>query len=314
MHSIGTARRITARRFGGPDVLEVEEVEVPAPRAGEVAIRVTAAGMNPADFKRFAGGHGATEPPVHPGFEVAGVLAAVGADTAIASGGGTVGDRVVAFRVDGGYASLLVVPARDVFAAPAALDDAASANLLLAGTTAADLLDAGGVTAGTTVLLHGASGAVGVSVLQQARRIGARVIGTASPGRFDEVRRFGGEPIEYGEGLAHRVRVLAADGVDVAFDCVGTEEAAQASVELVVDRGRILTIAAPQLAERYGFRTRGGTNSAAFRDRARAGVIELAAFGELEVPVARTYPLADAAAAVAFLAEGHPGGKLALIP
>jgi len=279
-----------------------------------VLVEVRAAGLNPADYKGVAGGHGEVELPVRPGFEVAGVIAAIGPDTAIASGGGGVGDRVIAFRTQGGYASALLVAAEDVFAAPGRLDDAAAANLLLAGTTAADLLHAGRVQAGETVLLHGASGAVGVSVLQQARELGVRVIGTASPGRFDEVRRFGGEPVEYGEGLADRVRALAPGGVDAAFDCAGTDEAIDVSLELVQDRSRILTIVDFSRPERDGIQARGGDNSRAYRAEARARVIALADDGRLEVPVSRTYPLEQAAEALRFLADGHPGGKVALLP
>lgn len=308
------ARQVIARRTGGPEVLEVVETQLPAPGPGEVLIEVLAAGLNPADYKGVAGGHGEVHLPIRPGFEVVGVLAAIGPDTRIASGGGAVDDRVVAFRVQGGYASALLVPAEDVFAAPEALDDAAAANLLLAGTTAADLLHAGGVTASSTVLLHGASGAVGVSVLQQARVIGARVIGTASPARFDEVRRFGGTPVEYGAGLADRVRALAPGGVDVAFDCAGTDEAIDVSLELVADRQRILTIVDFSRVERNGIQARGGENSREYRARARADVIALAAEGRLEVPVARTYPLEQVSEALRFLADGHPGGKLALLP
>lgn len=306
--------QVIAPRFGGPDVLEVVEADLPDPGEGEVLLRVAAAGVNPADFKGIAGGHGVEAPPVRPGFEVVGTIAALGPATGIASGGGAVGDRVVAFRVRGGYASALLVPARDVFAAPAGLDDAAAANLLLAGTTAADLLHEARVRAGETVLVHGASGAVGVSLLQQARDLGARVVGTASRGRFDEVRRFGGEPVAYGEGLAERVRDLAPGGIDAAFDCVGTEEAFEVSAALVPDRTRVLTIVDPGRAERYGVRMRGGENSRRYRDEARAAVIAAAAAGRLEVPVARTFPLQEASAALDLLQRGHPGGKLALVP
>lgn len=306
-------RQMIARRPGGPEVLEPVTAELPDPSAGEVLIEVAAAGVNPSDLKGLRGGRGDGE-PLRPGFEVAGRVVAVGSDTRLASGGGAPGDRVVAFRVRGGYASGLLAPARDVFAAPAALTDAAAANLLLAGTTAADLLHAAGVERGWTVLVHGASGAVGLSVLQQAAVIGARIIGTASPGRFDEVRRFGGEPVAYGDGLEERVRALAPNGVQAAFDCAGTEEAFAVSVALVPDRSRVLTVVDPARAEHFGVPARGGENSRAYRDAVRGDLIALAAAGRLVVPVARTWPLERAADALRFLAGGHPGGKLALVP
>jgi NADPH:quinone reductase len=309
------ARRWVATDFGGPEVLELVTAELPAPGPGEVTIEVRAAGMNPADYKGLARGDRATLPrPI--GSEVAGVLAALGPDTAIASGGGAVGDEVLAFRVTGGYASAITVPAGDVFAKPAALDFPGAANLLLVGATAADTLHTVGAAAGETILVHGASGSVGVSVLQQARLLGARVVGTASERNFDTVRRFGGIPVAYGDGLADRVRAAAPDGVAAAIDTVGTDEAVEVSLELVDDRGRIVTIAAMGRAGEAGIKSVGGgtPESAGFRAQVRPLLVQLAAGGELVVPVARTFPLAEAQNALRLLATGHPGGKLALIP
>ncbi|WP_345480419.1 NADP-dependent oxidoreductase [Amnibacterium soli] len=313
----GTARRMIAPRYGGPEVLEVVEEEVTQAGPGQVTVEVRAAGLNPADYKMVEGAY-SKDPdglPVRPGYEVAGVIAALGADTEIASGGGAVGDEVLAFRVQGGYASAITVPAKDVFAKPAALDFPEAANLLLAGTTAEDMLRVVEAREGDTLLVHGASGAVGVMVLQLARARGMRAIGTASERRFDEVRRFGGEPVAYGDGLEERVRALAPGGVDAALDCVGTDEAVDVSLA-VAPTERIVTIAAPARAQQEGFRAVVGRDpeSAAFRDSVRAGLIALAARGELVVPMARTYPLEEAGAALAFLSDGHPGGKLALLP
>ena len=112
------------------------------------------------------------------------------------------------------------------------------------------------------------------------------------------------------------MRELAPDGVAAALDAVGTDEAVDASLALVPDRGRIVTIAAFARAQQDGFRVIGGAMpaSAAFRDAARARLIALAATGDLVVPVARTFPLADAVEALTLLQTGHPGGKLALVP
>src|ERR1700761_7911870 len=132
------ARAVVAAAYGGPEVLELREVEVPDPGPGEVTIEVRAAGMNPVDFKLFSGARGADPDalPLPVGLEVAGVLAAVGPGTEIATGGGAVGDEVLAFRVSGGYGSALTVAAADVFAKPAPLDFPGAANLLLVGGTA----------------------------------------------------------------------------------------------------------------------------------------------------------------------------------
>jgi NADPH2:quinone reductase len=311
------ARAVVAPTYGGPEVLEVREVEVPAPGAGEVTIEVRAAGLNPVDFKLFSGARGADPDalPVPVGLEVAGVLTAIGPDTEIASGGGEVGDEVLAFRVSGGYSSALTVPAADVFAKPATLDLPEAANLLLVGGTAADMLRIVPAREGTTVVIHGASGAVGVSLLQQLAPLGVRAIGTASEANFDEVRRFGGEPVTYGDGLEGRLRDLAPEGFDAAYDCVGTDEAVDVSLALV-DRARLVTIAAAGRAGEEGFEVVGAArpDSAAFRDANRASLVDMAARGDLIVPVARTFPLDEAVAALTLLASEHPGGKLALIP
>ncbi|HET6825711.1 MAG TPA: NADP-dependent oxidoreductase [Amnibacterium sp.] len=315
--TLSTARRVLAPEYGGPDVLRVVDEDVVQPGPGQVMIAVRAAGVNPADYKGFSGRANADPGalPIKPGYEVAGVVAALGADTQLASGGGAVGDPVLAFRVSGGYASVVTVPAKDVFAKPDALDFPEAANLLLVGTTAADMLHAVDAQDGETILVHGASGAVGVSLLQQARLRGMRAIGTAAERNFELVRRFGGEPVTYGPGLEQRVRDLAPDGVTAAFDCIGTDEAVDVSLALV-PKERIVTIAAFPRAQRDGIRVVGGSmpESAAFRDRVRPDLIAQAAAGQLVVPVVRTYALEQAAEALTFLAGGHPGGKLALIP
>jgi NADPH:quinone reductase len=305
-----------ATDFGGLDVFRQVQKEVPAPGVGEVTIAVRAAGMNPADYKHVAAGSDPGRLPIAVGYEVAGLLTAIGPDTEIASGGGAVGDEVLAFRVAGGYATALTVPAADVFAKPESLGFPEAANLLLAGATAAEMLHVTGVGTGDTILLHGASGAVGVSVLQQARLLGARVLGTAGPRSADVVRRFGGQPLAYGDGLEERVRAAAPGGVVAALDAIGTDEAVDVSLTLVADRARIVTIAAPARARDGGFRAIGGTMpaSAAYRAANRGRLIGLAAAGDLVVPMARTFPFGAAREALELLAGGHPGGKLALIP
>ncbi|MBW4042343.1 MAG: NADP-dependent oxidoreductase [Acidobacteria bacterium] len=310
------ATQVIAPRYGGPEVLQAVEVEVPQAGPGQVTIAVRAAGVNPTDYKGFSG-RMSSDPaalPIRPGYEVAGVVTELGADTELASGGGAVGDEVVAFRIPGGYSSAVTVPAEDVFAKPAGLDFPTAANLLLVGTTAADMLRVVPAAAGETVLVHGASGAVGVVLLQLLRARGVRALGTASESRFDEVRRFGGEPVAYGDGLTARV-VALAPAIDAAYDCVGTDEAVDVSLALA-PLGRIVTIAAHGRAQRDGFRAIGGRDpeSKVYRDGVRAQLIALAGAGDLVVPVARTYPLARAAEALTHLANGHPGGKIALIP
>lgn len=311
------AQHWIASSWGAPDTWEFVEHEVSPPGRGEVTIRVHAAGVNPADAKHVAAARPGVELPVPIGYEVSGEITAIGADTKIGSGEAAVGDEVIAFRVSGGYATELTIPAEKAFSKPTTLTHAEAANLLLAGTTAAEMLSVTTAAPGETVLLHGASGAVGVSVLQQAALRGIRVIGTASAKRFDVVEHFGGIPVTYGPGLAERVRKAAAgDAVTAALDAIGTDEAIDVSLELVDERHRIVTIAAPRRAGADGILAIAGSMpaSARFRDDIRADLVALAQNGDLVVPVARTFPLEEAPAALQLLAGGHPGGKVALIP
>lgn len=314
------AMRWTAPQPGPVDDWRFDEVEIAPPGPGEVTIRVRAAGVNPADAKHVAQARPGARFPVPIGYELSGDVVAVGSDALGGSGEVREGDEVVAFRVQGAYATEITVPARDVLAKPANLTHPEAANLLLAGTTAAEMIQITRVAEGDTVLLHAASGAVGVSLLQQARALGVRVIGTVGPdatASADRVRQYDGIPVAYGEGLRERVEKIAGGApIAAAWDAVGTDEAVEVSLALVADRDRIVTIVDPERAKRDGFLWIAGSRpeSARFRDIARARVLELAASGALEVPLARTYPLAEAIEAVRFVMTGHPGGKVALLP
>lgn len=304
------AEKWVAARYGSLDGVQLIETEVPEPGQGEVTIDVKAVGMNPADVKGIQYGQDPAALPLPIGYEAAGVVSAAGPGVSL-----EVGTEVIAFRVSGGYATALTVPAADVFVKPQGLDWAAAANLMLAGATAADMLRVVEPQEGDTILVHGASGAVGVSVLQQARLRGLRMIGTASEQRFGVVEEFGGTAVVYGDGLEDRIRSLAPEGIAAALDCVGTDEAVDVSLALVADRSRIVSIAAFGRAADEGYRVVGGADpeSKAFRDSQRQRLVDLAADGSLVVPVAQAFPFAEAPAALELLSSGHPGGKLALL-
>jgi NADPH:quinone reductase len=303
-----TDYRWVAADFGGPEVLRRVAVDVPDPGHGQLRIDVRASGLNPADAKHIAPGQDQSLLPLTLGFEVAGVVSAAGSGTAFSAG-----DEVVT-RASGGYATAVTVPASGVHRKPAPLTFPEAANLLLVGTTAADLLHTSGAAAGETVLLHGAAGAVGISVLQQARLLGVRVIGTASPANFSFVERFGGVPVEYGPGLLDRVRALAEDGLAAALDTVGSGEAGDVSLALVKDRSRVVTIADAARAKADGYVFVGASNPASgpFRAEAAARIVAMAASGDLVVPMAATFAFDGAPAAFAMLTSPHPPGKIAL--
>jgi len=310
------ARRWVLRSYDGIDALELVEVDIPAPRAGEVTIRVRAAGVNPSDYKGLTGGWNADPSllPLGVGQEIAGVVAAVGPDTPIASGSVAVGDRVVAFKIADGFSTEVTVAAKDVFALPESVGDDLAAGLLHVGVVGAELLALSGARAGETLLVHGASGSVGVVVVQLARRAGIRVIGTASEQNHARIAAFGAEPVGYGDGLADRVRALAPDGVDAAIDAAGTGEALAVSLELVAEPTRVATLNPGPQARSAGVGISAGAAPAsiAFREPERARILALAAAGELALPLARTFPFDRAPDALRWVATGHPGGKVLL--
>jgi len=302
-----------AAGFGGPEQLRVEEVPLAEPGPGEVRVSVRAAGVNAYDAKVYAAGDPA-KLPIRLGFEAAGVVSAVGDDVT----GWSVGDEVIAFRASGAYASDLVVGDSALTSKPPALGWAEAAGVMLTGAAAWHTLEATGVSDGETVLVHGASGGVGLAAVQLARLRGARVIATAHPRNHDLLRELGVGPVAYGEGLLERVRALAPDGVDAALDLVGTDEAMDVSLALVADRSRIATIANFERAPREGVRLLGNGPGAdagtEIRDAARAELARLAGAGKLRVVVGATYALDDAADAHRQILTGHTTGKLVLLP
>ncbi|GAA2726413.1 quinone oxidoreductase family protein [Cellulomonas aerilata] len=308
-------RAVVAPSYGGPEVLTIVDVDPGRPGPGQVLLEVRAAGVNPADWKTYSGVWG-TDParlPLRLGFEATGVVV----DAGPGDHGVRVGDEVLT-PADGAYADRVLVRAADVVAKPPSLDWAAAGGLLLTGATAAHTVEATGVAAGDTVLVHGASGGVGAMVVQLVLERGARVIGTARRSRLDAVAELGAVPVEYGPGLADRVRALAPDGVQAAVDTAGTDEALDVSVELVADRARVATIAAFARGGELGIQVLGNGPGAdpgtAVRAAARPRLAELAGTGRLRVRVAATFPLADVAEAHRLGMAGGATGKIVLLP
>jgi len=316
------AQHWIAPGFVGIDGLELVDVDVPAPGHGEVTIEVRAAGVGPADWKyvspEFAHASPKTSFPATIGTEVSGVITAIGPATQLATGGGAVGEEVLAFRVPDGFATSVTVPAKDVFAKPATLSFEQAAGLLAVGVTAVDMIRTSGVQAGDAVLVHGASGSVGVLLLQLLRDDGVTTIGTASARNRILVESFGATWVPYGDGLADRVRAVGA--VQAAYDCVGTDEAIDVSVELLRESGadtdRFVTIANSRRARAEGLTFIAGSlpDHAAFRDSVRADVIAKAAAGDVVLPLGPSFPLTEAKEALRLLKGGHPGGKVTLHP
>lgn len=311
---------VIATAYGGPEVLSVADQPVPEPGPGEARIEVKAAGVNPVDWKAYSGAFGADPDrlPIRLGSEAAGVVTAIGPDAVGPAGPLAVGDEVIAFRASGAYAAELVAPAQALVPKPAVLDWAQASGLMLTGATAWHTLAATGVTKGDTVLIHAATGGVGLMAVQLAAARGAMVVATASPARHELLRDLGAVPVAYGDGLADRVRAAAPGGIDAALDLIGTDEALDVSLALVPDRARIATIAAFVRGQREGVKVLGGAPGAdpgtEIREAARLELARLAQDQAVRVFVTRTYPLADVADAHRAIMTGHTTGKIALIP
>ncbi|MCU1413218.1 MAG: putative oxidoreductase [Microbacteriaceae bacterium] len=309
-----------APAYGEPEVIEAVEIDVPLPGPGEVRIAVKAAGINPADLKLLRGMFGRNDTaalPLRLGTEATGVVDAVGEGAVGACGPVAVGDEVIAFRIEGGYASRIVVDGSKVIPKPANLDWTQAACLMLGSVTAYHLLEKTRVSAGDRVIVHAASGGVGSMAVQLAVARGAVVVGTGGESNLDIIREAGATPITYGPGLEQRLRSVFPDGADVALDAAGTDEALDASVALVRDRSRIATIAGYRRGAELGIAMLGsmpgGDPGIEVRDAARGPMADLAASGHLRVRVARTYPLAGASEALRALADGASGNAALII-
>src|SRR5690349_7096426 len=270
--------------FGGPDVLEIVELPDPHPAAGQVRVRVRAAGINPIDWKVRSGAMGGDLPQTT-GREVAGVVDEVGEAVTDVK----VGDEVFGFADGGGGAAELALSS-EYAPIPPSLDFAQAAALPVAVETAVRTLDALGVGSGTTVLINGAAGGVGSAAVQIARARGARVIGTASEQNHEYLRSLGAEPTTYGEGMVERVRALAPDGVDLAFDTAG-KGGIPDLIALTGDPARVATIADFGAAA-LGVKVTGGAEG-----RAPGALDEAARLvdaGRLHVPVQQTFTFAEA--------------------
>jgi NADPH2:quinone reductase len=311
---------VIAPAYGGPEVLSVVDQPVPDPGPGEARIEVRAAGVNPVDWKAYSGAFG-TDPdrlPIRLGSEAAGVVTATGPDAVGPAGPLAVGDEVIAFRASGAYAAALVAPAEALVPKPSVLDWAQASGLMLTGVTAWHTLAATGVTKGDTVLIHAATGGVGLMAVQLAAARGAMVVATASPARHELLRELGAVPVAYGDGLADRVRAAAPGGIDAALDLIGTDEAMDVSLALVSDRARIATIAAFARGPREGIKVLGGAPGAdpgtEIRDAARLKLARLAQDQAVRVLGPRPNPHSPVADAPREIMTGHTTGKIALIP
>ena len=298
-------------RYGDVEVLQVVDVPRPVPGRGQVVVRVRAAGINPGEASIRAGLLHERWPATFPsgqGSDLAGVVDEVGDGVS----GVAVGDEVIGFTHDrASQAELVAVDADQLTARPPGVPWEVAGALFVVGATAYAAVQA--VASGTndTVVVSAAAGGVGTIAVQLARLTGAKVIGLASPPHHGWLRDHGIVPVDYGDGVEERIRGAAGGELDAFIDTFGG-----GYVDLAVSLGiapeRIDTIVDWTAARRYGAKTDG--NMAGARAEVLAELAGLIDSGRLDVPIARTYPLAAVREAYRELEQRHTLGKIVLIP
>lgn len=296
-------------KYGGSDVLRVVEVPDRAPDAGEVRVRVVAAGINPGEIGIRTGALHERFPATFPsgqGSDFAGVIAEVGARV----DGIHVGDEVIGFSDwRNAQAESVTLAADHVIPKPHGVSWDEAGALYVAGTTAFACIEAVGIRRGDTVVVTGGAGGVGAIVTQLAVLAGAAVVATASKENHEFLESVGAIPIEYGKDLEKRIRATVPDGVDAFIDTSG-DGAVAVAVALGVDRNRINTIADRPAAAKFKVRANGMATVSS-----REAMIDLARLiseGALTIPILAVYPLAEVRAAYERLARRHGLGKIVL--
>ncbi len=334
--------QIVIVRYGSPEVLVPREAPDPVPGSGEIRIAVQASGVNFADVLARVGLYpDAPKPPMTVGYEVSGVVDAVGADVSTPH----IGDRVVALTRFGGYANRVVVPSTFAFQIPDELDMVAAAAIPVNYLTALiALYRMANLNRGDTVLIHGAGGGVGIAATQLARLRGATIIGTASSAKHEAIREQGvRHAIDYRKTdvVAEVRRLTNGRGVDIAFDPIGGKSFAD-SYRLLAPLGRLVIYGVSSIApgERRNWwqaaktilqmprfkplslmnRNRGvfGLNLGHLWDERRqlaegmTLLLREVAAGHLRPVVARTFPLDQARDAHRFIQSRSNIGKVVL--
>lgn len=313
MSTVNTMRAISQHVLGGPEVLEVVEVERPEPRANEILIKVRAAGLNPTDWKHRTTGGFLGEPPFVLGWDVSGVVEAVGVGVARFKAGDEVFGMLSYPWGHGSHAEYVAAPARAFVHKPAGIDHVQAGALPLVSLTAWQaLVENADVRPGQRVLIHAAAGGVGHVAVQIAKARGAYVIGTASAGKHDFLRELGvDEAIDYQEtDFAEAVK-----DVDVVLDMLGGETALK-SLRVLRPGGIVVSIVPMGKADFYEEAERLGVRAVRMlvdADRAdMEAIAELVEAGKLRATIAGAFPLADAAEAHTLGGTGRTVGKLVL--
>jgi NADPH:quinone reductase-like Zn-dependent oxidoreductase len=304
-------RAVRFDNYGDVDVLDVVEVPDPVPADGEVLVRVKAAGINPGEASIRKGVMHDRFPATFPsgqGSDLAGVVDRVGPKVAEWQPG----DEVIGFtNKRGSHAELVLVGSEDLIRRPAGVPWDAAGALFVAGVTAWAAVRAVSPSAGETIAISGAAGGVGTLAVQLARNTGATVIGLASESHHGWLREHGATPVTYGEGTGRRIQEAAGGRLDAFIDTYGSGYV-ETAIELGVAPERIDTIIDFEAASRYGVKTDGSAAGASAA--VLAELAQLIAAGQLEVPIAHSYPLEQVRDAYRELEQRHTLGKIVLRP
>jgi NADPH:quinone reductase len=305
------ARAVRFDSYGDRDVLYIAEVEVPTPSKGEVVVQVRAAAINPGEASIRSGALEAVFPASFPsgeGSDLAGIVSSVGeAVTAF-----SVGDEVLGWSWQrSSHADYVAVPQDQLIPKPPALSWEVAGSLYVVGCTAYAAVRAVGVHEGDTVAVSAAAGGVGSVVVQLLALKGASVLGIASESNDDWLSAHGVTPVAYGDGLADRLRAAAPTGIDAFIDLFGPEYV-QLAVDLGIPPDRIETIISREKAQEVGAKTEGSGDAST--TEVLSEMAGLVASGQIEIPIAATYPLERVRDAYAQLEQRHTRGKIVLIP
>jgi NADPH:quinone reductase-like Zn-dependent oxidoreductase len=314
MSDVKTMRAISQDTLGGPEVLREVQLERPEPRPNEVLVRVRAAGVNPTDWKHRANGGFLGEPPFVLGWDVSGVVEAVGIGVAAFRPGDEVFGMLSYPFGHGSHAEYVTAPARAFTHKPAGIDHVQAGALPLVSLTAWQaLLERADLREGQRVLIHAAAGGVGHVAVQIAKARGAHVIGTASAGKHEFLRSLGAdETVDYRETDITE----AVKDVDVVLDTIGGETSLR-SLRVLRPGGIVVSILPVGSDEFFEEAERLGVRAVRMLvDADRAGMREIAGLiesGRLRATIERTFPLADAAQAHELGETGRTTGKLVLV-
>jgi len=309
---MATMKAVRIHEYGGPEVLRYEDAPKPEPGSGDVLIRVHATSVNPVDRAIRSGFFKERihyKLPMIPGWDVSGVVESLGSGASRLKVGDEVYSRPDLSR-DGAYAEYIAVRESEVALKPKSIDHVHAAIIPLVALTAWQaLFDGAKLSAGQTVLIHGAAGGVGTFAVQFAKIKGARVIATGSQRNQEFLRSLGADQvIDYTatkfEDVVH--------GVDVVLDTI-TGETGDRSYQVIKKGGIYVSILMPPSAEKaaaHGVRTHHTFVQANVEQLGE--IAKLVDAGKLKLIIEKVFPLAEARAAQELNAQGHTRGKIAL--